>query len=159
MTQALYAARLMSAAEAVALIPSGARVAMGLGVSQPPAILKALADRAEARQVEGLRLYYLLSTAIAGDTVLRYDLMDRIRPNSLFHGKVERALEVRARADGRRVVELIPTGFQQTPRLLTHEIGVDTLLATVSPMDADGLLQLRHQHRLQPAGLAERRSG
>ena len=138
MTQALYAARRMTAAEAVALIPSGARVAMGLGVSQPPAILKALADRAEAREVKGIRLYYLLSTAIAGDTVLRYELMDRIHPNSLFYGKVERALEARARADGRRVVELIPTGFQQTPRLLSHEIGVDTLLATVSPMDADG---------------------
>lgn len=138
MTDALYAARRMSAADAVALIPSGAKVAMGLGVSQPPAILKALADRTEAGQVDDIRLYYLLSTAIAGETVLRYDLMDRIRPHSLFHGKVERALEVRARADGRRVVELIPTGFQQTPHLLSHEIGVDTLLATVSPMDADG---------------------
>ena len=41
MSQTLYQQRLMSAAEAVALIPSSARVAMGLGFSQPPAILAA----------------------------------------------------------------------------------------------------------------------
>ena len=80
----LYADRLVSADAAAALIPSGARVSMGLGVSQPPAILKALADRAERHEVTGVHLYYLLSTAIAGDTVLRYELMDRIRPHSLF---------------------------------------------------------------------------
>jgi itaconate CoA-transferase len=134
-----YAARLMTAAEAVALIPSGARIAMALGVGQPPALLKALADRAEAGQVDDLRLYYLLSTAIAGDTVLRYELMDRIHPYSLFHSAIERGLDARAREEGRDpVVQFIPVGFQQAPRLLCREIDVDTLVATVSPMDADG---------------------
>jgi itaconate CoA-transferase len=135
----LYARRLMAAADAVALIPSGARIAMALGVGQPPATLKALADRARAGQVDDLRLYYLLSTSIAGDTVLRYELMDRIHPYSLFHSAIERALDARAHEDGREpVVHVVPTGFQQAPRVLCQEIGVDTLLATVSPMDADG---------------------
>ncbi|MBW6608242.1 4-hydroxybutyrate--acetyl-CoA CoA transferase, partial [Salmonella enterica subsp. enterica serovar Weltevreden] len=44
--------------------------------------------------------------------------------------------------EGRRAVWFVPTGFQQTPRVLTREIGVDTLLATVSPMDAEGYLSL-----------------
>lgn len=135
---ALYAERLTTPEAAAALIPSGARAAMALGVGQPPALLKALADRAEARQVGDLNLYYLLSTAIAGETVLRYDLTDRIRPHSLFHGAIERKLEARAAEEGRRAVWFVPTGFQQAPRLLTREIGVDTLLATVSPMDAEG---------------------
>jgi len=135
----LYADRRMTAGEAVAMIPSGAKIAMALGVGQPPAILKALAARAEAGEIDDLRLYYLLSTAIAGETVLRYELMDRIRPHSLFHSAIERGLDARAREDGRPdVVQFVPTGFQQTPRLLCHEIGVDTLIATVSPMDADG---------------------
>ena len=112
---------------------------MGLGVSQPPALLKALAQRAERGEVEDLNLYYLLSTAIAGDTVLRYELMDRIRPWSLFHSAVERRLEQRAFEEGRpSPVQFIPTGFQQSPRLLCDEVGVDTLVCTVSPMDADG---------------------
>ncbi|MBN9464819.1 acetyl-CoA hydrolase/transferase C-terminal domain-containing protein [Brevundimonas sp.] len=136
---ALYAQRLTSAAEAAALIPSGSKIAMALGVGQPPAILKAIADRAEAGQVDDLRLYYLLSTSIAGETVLRYELMDRIHPYSLFHSAIERRLDTRAHDEGRApVVQLVPTGFQQTPRVLCQEIGVDTLVATVSPMDEDG---------------------
>ena len=69
----LYAQRLTTPAVAAALIPSGARVAMALGVAQPPALLKALADRAEANAVGDVNIYYLLSTAIAGETVLAYD--------------------------------------------------------------------------------------
>jgi len=138
MPNALYARRLMSAAEAAALIPSGARVAMGLGFSQPPALLAALADRARAGQVDDVSLYYLLSTGIAGQTVLIDELMGRIRPVSLFHSAIERGLEARARAAGRpNPVTFIPTGFQATPRVL-REAGVDTLICTVSPMDADG---------------------
>ncbi len=136
---ALYAERLKTPDEAAALIVSGAKVAMGLGVSQPPALLKALAERAERGEVEDVNLYYLLSTAIAGDTVLRYELMDRIRPWSLFHSAVERRLEQRAFEEGRpSPVQFIPTGFQQSPRLLCDEVGVDALVCTVSPMDADG---------------------
>ena len=103
MPNALYAQRLMSAAEAAALIPTGARVAMGLGFSQPPAILAALADRARAGQVDGVSLYYLLSTGIAGQTVLKDELMGRIRPMSLFHSAIERGLEARARVAGQIV--------------------------------------------------------
>jgi itaconate CoA-transferase len=138
MSNALYAERLMSAADAVALIPSGARVAMGLGFSQPPAILAALAERATAGQVDDVSLYYLLSTGIAGETVFRDALMGRIRPMSLFHSAIERGLEARARAAGQpNPVTFIPTGFQQVPRLM-REAGVDTLICTVSPMDEDG---------------------
>ena len=38
----LYAERLKTPDQAAALIVSGAKVAMGLGVSQPPALLRAL---------------------------------------------------------------------------------------------------------------------
>ncbi|MBX9615067.1 MAG: 4-hydroxybutyrate--acetyl-CoA CoA transferase [Caulobacteraceae bacterium] len=138
MSNDLYARCLMSPAGAAALIPSGARVAMGLGFSQPPALLAALADRARAGQVDDVRLYYLLSTGIAGQTVLTDDLMGPIRPMSLFHSAIERGLESRARAQGRpNPVTFIPTGFQQVPRVM-RQAGVDTLICTVSPMDEDG---------------------
>lgn len=135
---ALYNSRIMAADQAVALIPSGAKVAMGLGVSQPPALLRALANRAAAGGVSDLRLYYMLSTVTAGETVLRYELRERIRPICLFHGPVERALDVRAAAETAPPVEVLPTAFSQVPRVLSEQVGVDTLLITVSPMDADG---------------------
>lgn len=135
---ALYRSRVMTADQAVALIPSGAKIAMGLGVSQPPAILRALADRAAAGAVSDLSLYYMLSTAIAGETVLRYELRDRIRPVSLFHSPFERALDARAIAEGQPPVAFLPTAFSQVPRVLCEQVGVDTLVVTVSPMDEDG---------------------
>lgn len=135
---AAYRERLMSAQAAVGTIPSGARVAMGLGASEPPALLAALAVRAEAGEIDGVELYYLLSTSIAGDTVLRPGLADRIRPCSLFHGAIERRLQAQPGDAGRGAVRFLPTGFQQTPRVLCDEVRVDTLVTTVSPMDAEG---------------------
>ena len=77
----------------------------------------------EGGEVEDVNLYYLLSTAIAGQTVLRDELMGRIRPWSLFHTAIERGLEQRARDAGRpNPVQFIPTGFQQSPRLLCDEV-------------------------------------
>ncbi len=139
---ALYQQRLMSARQAAALIPSGAKIAMGLGVAQPPALLRALADRAAADDIADIRLYYLLATAAAGETVLRPELRHRIRPMSLFHSTYERGLDRQAALSGSSVVDVIPTAFSQTPRMLTREVGVDTLLTTVAPMDENGLFSL-----------------
>ncbi|WP_292052325.1 MULTISPECIES: acetyl-CoA hydrolase/transferase family protein [unclassified Brevundimonas] len=133
-----YSKRLTTAPEAAALIPSGAKVAMGLGVSQPPALLAALAARAEAGDVADVNIYYLLSTKTAGETVLRYELTDRLRPYSLFHGAIERALDKRGREEGRQAVWFIPSGFQQAPDVLVNQVKVDTLVTTVSAMDEDG---------------------
>lgn len=138
---AAYAERLMSPSQAASLIPSGTRMAMALGVGQPPAILKALAERAEAGAVEDINLYYLLSTAISGDTILKPHLTDRIRPYSLFHGAIERALDKQGAAEGRQMVWFVPTSFQQAPRVMI-DAGVDTLVATVSPMDDEGYFSL-----------------
>jgi itaconate CoA-transferase len=135
---ALYRQRLMSADQAAALIPSGARIALGLGVAAPPLLLQALAGRALAGNIGDIRLYYLLSTAPAGHTVLRHELRDRIKPMSLFHGPNERALDRLAKAAGMPPIEVIPTAFSQAPRVLAEHVGVDTLLTTVSPMDENG---------------------
>jgi itaconate CoA-transferase len=133
----LYRARRLSAAEAAALIAPGAKVAVGLGVAQPPALLQALAERARSGAVADVSLYYLLSTPPAAPA-LRTELRDRIRPVSLFHSAIERGLDAEAVAAGLEVVDFMPTAFSQVPRLLCREVDVDVLITTVSPMDADG---------------------
>lgn len=140
--QKAYDERLLSAEQAAGLIPSGAKVALALGAGQPPALLAALADRARRREVENVRLHYLLCTGVAGSTVFDYDLTDRLTPFSYFHGSVERALDKRRRTEGLPALEIIPCHFSQVPRSLVEHVGVDTLLATVSPMDADGNFSL-----------------
>jgi itaconate CoA-transferase len=133
-----YRHRLMSADQAAALIPDGARICMALGVAQPPAVLDALAKRAQAGGIHGASLYYLLSTSVAGRSVLRRDLRDRLRPMSLFHSGVERALDVEAAASGDLDVDLIPVAFSRVPRMLREEVCVDTLVTQVAPPDENG---------------------
>jgi itaconate CoA-transferase len=112
---------------------------MGMAMAEPPALLKALADRAEAGKVENVRLYYYEATSIAGKTILRYELNGRLIPYCMFVSAAERALIKRGMEDGdRKVVNYVPSTFHQAPRLLTEEIGIDTFVHTVSPMDGHG---------------------
>jgi itaconate CoA-transferase len=134
-----YQSKLTTPDQAVASIPAGSKLSMGMAMTEPPALLKALADRAEAGGIEDLKVYYFESNRIAGDTILRYELNDRISPYCMFISGVERALIKRGMQDGgRKVINYVPNNFHQTPRLLIDEIGIDTFICTVSPMDRHG---------------------
>src|SRR5690606_29608849 len=80
---------------------------MGMAVGAPPALLTALAARAGANEIEELKLWYFHSLEHAAKTVLRYDLLDRVRPHCMFLSSVERALIKRGEADGRQVIEFV----------------------------------------------------
>ena len=139
----LYKSKLTTPAEAVGRIASGVKLSMGMAMTEPPALLKALAERAAAGKVDDLKVYYCESTQIAGSTILRYELLDRIRPYCMFISAVERALIKKGMEDGgRKVVNYVPSNFSQFPRVLTEHVGVDTFLVTVSPMDRHGYFTL-----------------
>jgi itaconate CoA-transferase len=138
---ALYQSKLTTPEQAVASIPSGSRLSMGMFAAEPPALLNALANRAAAGGVNDLRVYYYETARIAGDPILRYELNDRIHPYCMFITAVERALIKRGMQDGgRKVVNYVPSTFHQAVRLLTQEIGIDTFVCTVSPMDRHGYM-------------------
>ncbi len=135
----LYASKRTSPEAAVSEIEPGSKLSMGMAMSEPPALLKALADRAAKGGVSDLRIYYYESTRIAAETVLRYELNERIRPYCMFVTAAERALIKKGMEDGgRKVITYVPSNFHQAPRLLNEEIGIDTFLTTVSPMDRHG---------------------
>ena len=136
----IYKSKLTSADDAAGMIPSGSRLSMGMAMAEPPALLQALAQRAEAGNIEDLRVYYFEATSIAGKTILRYDLNDRIRPYCMFITAAERALIKQGVADGRKVVNYVPNNFHQAPRLLIDDIGIDTFVCTVSAMDRHGFM-------------------
>jgi itaconate CoA-transferase len=140
--QDLYVSKLTTPDSAVAQIESGSKLSVGMAMAAPPAILAALAHRAETGQIDGLRVYYYESTRILGDTILRYELNDRIQPYCMFVTAVERALIKRGVEDGgRKVVRYVPSTFHQAPRILS-EVGIDTFVMTVSPMDIHGYFSL-----------------
>ena len=74
--------------------------------------------------------------------MLRYDLMDRIRPHCFFLGPWERALLAQGEAEGKRTIWFVPGAFSQAPRLMSEPKAIDTFLTTVSPMDAHGFFSL-----------------
>ena len=137
--KSLYRSKLTTPADAVGRIASGATLSMGMAMTEPPALLKALADRAATSKVDDLKIYYFESTRIAGETILRYELADRIHPYCMFVTDVERALIKKGAQDGgHKTLTYVPSNFHQSPRLLTEHIGIDTFLVTVSPMDRHG---------------------
>ena len=137
--KSLYRSKLTTPADAVGRIASGATLSMGMAMTEPPALLKALADRAATSKVDDLKIYYFESTRIAGETILRYELADRIHPYCMFVTEVERALIKKGAQDGgHKTLTYVPNNFHQSPRLLTEHIGIDTFLVTVSPMDRHG---------------------
>ncbi|MDH4385492.1 MAG: acetyl-CoA hydrolase/transferase C-terminal domain-containing protein [Caulobacter sp.] len=140
--QSLYAEKRMTADEAVARVASGDRLAMGMALAEPPALLAALAARAERNEIDEVRLHYFHSTPHAAATVLRPDLLDRIRPHCFFLGPWERALLAQGETEGRRLLSFVPGAFSQAPRLMSEPRPIDTFLTTVSPMDAHGYVSL-----------------
>jgi itaconate CoA-transferase len=137
--RSVYQSKLTTPEAAVERISPGANLSMGMAMTEPPALLKALADRAAAGKVDGLKLYYFESTRVAGETVLRYELTERIHPYCMFLSPVERSLIKRGEQNGhRKVLTYVPTTFSQSPRILTEHIGIDTFLVAVSPMDEHG---------------------
>jgi itaconate CoA-transferase len=139
--RSLYRSKLTTPDQAMASIASGSKLSMGMAMAEPPALLKALADRAEAGQIEALKVYYFEATSIAGKTILRYELNEQIQPYCMFVSATERALIKRGMEDGgRKIINYVPSNFHQAPRLLTEEIGIDSFVCTVSPMDRHGYL-------------------
>lgn len=88
----VYRAKQTTAEDAGAFIASGMNLAMGMAVAEPPALLEALEGRIERAKLDDLRLWYFHSLDAAGKTVLRRDLLDRVRPHCMFLSSIERAL-------------------------------------------------------------------
>jgi len=133
-----YRSKLLSAEAAAATITNGSNISMGMAVAEPPALLRAIADRVEARELDELNLWYFHSLESAGGTLLRYELLDRVRPHCMFLSPVERALIRRGEADGRKVVEFVPVAFSESSRLLSEQVPINVFITTVSPMDQHG---------------------
>lgn len=138
-----YCARLTTAAEAMAQVANGSTIAMGLSPCHPPGLLRALADRARAKDIEDVKIYYSVSGRHLRNTILRFEFLRRFEPHCLFFGATERELAARARAEGRsRVVHYVPNFFFELDRLIAEHGSVDTFVTTVSPMDAEGNFSL-----------------
>jgi itaconate CoA-transferase len=136
MYEAEYKSKLTTSEQAVKLIPARGTLSMGMGVSEPPAVLAALEQRILRHEIEKLRVYYSHSVAAAG-AILKYEYMDVIEPHPFFPVAAERELARKGALDGRKVVYYMPGNFSRMPRVLA-DIGIDAFIVMVAPMDKGG---------------------
>lgn len=139
--QEQYRKKLMTADKAVGLVPSRGNISMGMAVSEPPLLLKALENRIKSdtkKPIEELRVYYMHAEQPSRDTILKYEYMDVIKPYSFFIGHAERALLARGEKENKKTVFYVPGHFSNVPNIIA-DIGIDAFMVTVSPMDQSGL--------------------
>ena len=98
-----YKLKLMSAEKAIDYIADQDKIVMGNAVSEPPALLKALAGKIRAGRYNKLRLFYNESKSPAGNSILTYDLLH--------------VLELRYRAGGGRCYGRVSTRIPIAPLL------------------------------------------
>ena len=109
-----YRNKLRTPAEAVALIPDGSLVVKGNAAGEPPALVRAVADRARAGGFSSLRMSSLLPMRAASESILAPDVRDVIQWESLFVNAFDRDLV------GSGAAHYNPNYFHQVPRLFTE---------------------------------------
>ncbi|MAP94291.1 MAG: 4-hydroxybutyrate--acetyl-CoA CoA transferase [Ponticaulis sp.] len=140
--QADYSAKLRTADDAADFLSPGTDISMGMALGEPPGLLQAINKRLEIGELDDLRLWYFHSMPAAAMTVLRYEMMDRVKPHCMFLGPTERALMEMGEAEGKKVINFVPVAFSDAPRLFSQHIQLDTFITTVSPMDRHGYFSL-----------------
>jgi itaconate CoA-transferase len=127
-----YRKKKTSPENAVRLVKSGNTVVYGMSISQPPALLSALADEARAGSVRDLWLYTFLPREHAARSVLSPDLCDCFINLSWFVGVADRNM-VKVGMDYH-----VPSYLHQIPKIVAEYMDIDVVMTTVSPMDKAG---------------------
>jgi itaconate CoA-transferase len=138
----LYHKKWISAEAAAFLIKNGQNLVLGMGVGQPAALMKALAKRVREGSLTHLPIYYMHGSHAALETLLIPELMDIVKPHSMFMSHHDRDLANKGLAQNKRWVNYVPCTFHQAGKLLTDEIGVDTLIVNTSRMNSAGYFSL-----------------
>ena len=127
-----YETKKTSPEDAIRLVKSGNTVVYGMSITQPPALLMALANAARAGSLKGVRFYTFLPREHAAGSVLAPDLCDCFENYSWFVGAADR--------DMTRVGlnYHIPSYLHQIPKLVAEFMEADVVMTTVSPMDGAG---------------------
>ena len=135
----LYRQKLTSAEIAISRIPSRTNLAFGLGPSNPPVLLSALAERIAASEFDEVHLYYQLASDSA-KPLFRKEFLDRVNFHPSFLSSVDRAFikEVGSNA----AIDFMPSYLWQLPRVLSDFNHMNVFMITVSPMDRHGYFSL-----------------
>lgn len=134
-----YRSKLTSPELAVDRVPKKANVCFGLGPSNPPALLQALAKKIDSKELDFIHLYYQLAHE-AARPLFKTDFLDRVRFHPNFLSFVDRAFMEEAGSNA--VIDFLPSYLWQLPRVFSEINHMDVFMATSSVMDKHGYFSL-----------------
>lgn len=134
--RAEYKKKLTSPQKAVERIKNGDTIIHGVTLTEPPALLNAIADRARAGDLKGIKIYSFNPSVYAEKSYFSVDLCDCIETYSWFISKTAR----NQAAVG--LCQYIPSYLHQVPKFIKENMTVDVTVTTVSPMDKAGFFSL-----------------
>jgi len=127
-----YQTKLTTPDNAIDMIGNGDTIIHGVTIAEPPALLRAIAERARAGDLKGIKIYSFNPQAHAAETYLAPDLIDCIESFSWFISRADRKLASIG------VTQFVPSYLHQIPRFIEELMPVDCAVTTVSPMDKSG---------------------
>ncbi len=128
-----YAARLATAAEAVAQIPPGRRILIGSGAAEPTTLVRALCE--SGQHLGDNEIVHLLTLGPA--PYVEPAMADRFRHTAFFIGGNVREAVQAGRAD------FMPVFLSEIPRLIrSQRVRIDVVLVQVTPPDVHGQVSL-----------------
>ncbi len=137
-----YSKKCITPEEATAKIKSDSILAIGMAIGQPPALLRALADRIQSDDIKNLKVYYKLAFQHISDTLYQKGVIEKINANSFFLSPFDKPLIKRGLEEGRKYINFVPSHFSRLPSVFSDIIKPDAFMVTVSPMDKGGFFSL-----------------
>ncbi len=136
-----YKNKLMTAEQAAALVPDRSKLLLPFGPPTPPAFCRALAKRAERDEFKRLDITYCYASDTLAGTLLQQHF-EAIHFSTPFVGPGDRSLM----NDPGRQISFLPAFFHQYPDILANDIGFDTFVLQVSPLDRHGYFSVGTGH-------------
>ena len=130
-----YQSKLMSAAEAAALVQDGWTLGMDAALAQTPAIMAALSERARQGGLHGVKVQTMLDV-YPFDFYMDDGLSGKINGVSWFSsGGARKAINA-------GYADFIPGYYRDLPKLIRENYDYDVCCVSVSPMDKNGYFSL-----------------
>ncbi len=148
--QSLYEQKRVSAADVAARVENNWLISMDSAISQTPAIIEAICKRAEAGEISGIRVQYMLECyphAFLEDN----HLFGKVMGEPWFAGAASRTALSGGYAD------YIPNYYRDCPRHIRANYDYDAFCVSVSPMDKHGYFSLGSVSSYSPAMIEKAR--
>ncbi len=146
----LYAERLTTAQELAARVENNWLIGMDAAAAQTPTIVSAIARRAAAGELSGVRVQTLLDV-YPMEFLADNSLLGRITSEAWFSGGGSR------RAINSGYGDIIPNYYRDAPSLIRSSYDYDVFCVQVSPMDKHGYFSLATVSSYSPAMIEKAR--